>query len=130
MPAGSGRSAFIDVADVGAAVVHCLLGKGHTGQGYTLTGPEALDFAQVASTLPSTLGRPIRYRPVSVPRCVLERWREGKPLALCLVMAALYTLQRVGQAATTTETVRQLLGRAPTDFATYARQRFPASGAS
>jgi len=126
VPAGNGRSAFIDVGDVGAVVSHCLLTPGHVQRGYTLTGPEALNFNQIAAILTETMRRPIRYRRISLPRFVLERREQGTPLGLCLVMAALYTVQRLGGAAETTNTVRQLLGRAPTDFAIYAGRQFRA----
>ena len=124
VPAGKGRSAFIDVADVGEVVVHSLLTAHHVGKGYTLTGPAALDFEEVANLMSGVMRRPIRYRDVSLPGFVFEKRAQGVPLGLCLVMAALYTVQRFGFAAETTDTVRRLIGHAPTDFATYARSRF------
>lgn len=55
VPAGQGASAFIDFADVGAVAAQVLSEKGHAGAGYTLTGPEALTFSQVARVMAQVL---------------------------------------------------------------------------
>lgn len=124
VPAGSGKSAFIDVADVGAVIALTLLTPGHGGKGYTLTGPQALDFYEIARILSAVMGRTIAYRPSSLLRFIAERRTQNKPLVLRLVMAALYTFQRLGLAAGMTETVQQLLGRPATGFQVYAKRRF------
>jgi uncharacterized protein YbjT (DUF2867 family) len=122
LPAGGGRSPFVDVADVGAAAAETLLGPGHVRRGYDLTGPEALSFHDVAQTLSTVLGRPIRYRPLSVPRFVWERGRTGTPLPMALVMSALYTAQRLGRAGGPTDDLPRLLGRPATAFADWSRE--------
>ncbi len=113
VPAGKGCSAFIDVSDIGEVIGRVLLEDGHAEKGYTLTGPEALSFDQVAEALTEALGRPIRYRKVGVPRFLIEQRARRQPLGLSLVMTALYTVQRVGKASTVTNTVSELLGRPP-----------------
>ena len=128
LPAGRGRSAFLDVRDVGRATAAVLADPAaHAGQGYDLTGPEALTFADVARTLTAVLGRPIRYRAVSAPRFVAQRVRGGRPLSMALVMAALYTVQRMGRAAPVRPDLERLTGRPPGDLRTYLereRDRF------
>jgi uncharacterized protein YbjT (DUF2867 family) len=61
--AGSGdhRVAFVDVRDVADAAVEVLTNDAHHGRAYDLTGPEALTFAEVADTLATASGRPIRH---------------------------------------------------------------------
>ena len=61
-PAGSGRVAAVaraDVADVAVAVLSAP--ESHAGAVYTLTGPEAVSFAEAASRLTAALGRPFSY---------------------------------------------------------------------
>ena len=111
VPAGRGRSAFIDVDDIGAATAHVLTTPGHIGAGHDLTGPEALDFAAVAAALTGALGRPIRYHPVNPAAFILREFRAGSPVPLPLVMTALYTAQRLGKAEAVTDTLPRLLGR-------------------
>ena len=122
VPAGAGRSGFIDVADVGAVAALALTREGHAGRGYTLTGPEALTFGEVAEALSNVLGRRVRYRPVSLPRFVLEERRHGAPLPLALVMGALYTVQRLGGADGVTGEVERTLSRPATRIETYLRR--------
>jgi len=124
VPAGSGRSAFIDVADIGAVGARVLTEMGHAGKAYHLTGPQALSFTEVTAILTEILGRPISYRRPSLWRFICDQRRAGAPLSLALVMTALYTIQRLGGAAEVTMDVEHLLGRKPTRFEAYAiRQR-------
>ncbi|MGF1520344.1 MAG: NAD(P)H-binding protein, partial [Nodosilinea sp.] len=67
VPAAQGRVAFIDARDIAAVAVVALLDPlTHAGQSYTLTGPEAVTFDQVATQLTAELGRPIRYEAASL----------------------------------------------------------------
>ena len=113
--AGKGRSAFIDVCDVAAVAAKVLRDPGHVGRGYTLTGPAALSFEDIAGILSDVLG-PIQYRPSGVWRFVRDKQAEGVVLGMALVLAALYTVQRTGHAAEVTGDVARIPGRAPTDF--------------
>ena len=123
VPAGLGRSAFVDVCDVAAVAAKVLREPGHAGRGYTLTGQAALSFLDIAGILSDVLGRPIRYRPSGVWRFVRDQQAQGVPFGMALVMAALYTLQRTGRAAEVTGDVARILGRPPTDFRSYAQRQ-------
>lgn len=120
VPAGDGRSAFVDADDVAGAAATVLTQSGHARKGYALTGPASLTFGDVARDLSAALGRRVRYRPVSVARFVAERRGQGTPLALCAVMSALYTAQRLGAADGVTDDLPRLLGRPATAMAGYA----------
>ena len=123
VPAGTGRSPFVDVADVGAIGALALTEEGHEGRGYALTGPDDLTFGEVAVTLSDVLDRPIRYRSPSVPRFVWEQVRRyDRPLPMALVMSALYTTQRLGRAGGVTGEVRRLLGRPATPLREFAER--------
>ena len=60
-PAGQARVAMIDPRDVGAAAAALLSSRGHEGQTYLVTGPEAITFAQVAAGLSAAVGRGIEF---------------------------------------------------------------------
>lgn len=120
VPAGRGRSAFVDVEDIGRAAAAVLAApRDHEGRAYDLTGPEALSFGDVAEVLTAVLGRPIRYRAISVPRFVLREMRGGRPLPMAMVMAALYTVQRLGRAAPVRDDFERLTGQRTTPLAAY-----------
>jgi uncharacterized protein YbjT (DUF2867 family) len=120
VPVGRARTTFIDVRDIAAVAVRTLTEPNHENRAYTLTGPEALDYFQVADTLTQVLGRPIRYTRPSIPAFIVQQLRTGRPLGVVLVMAALYTLTRLGNARQVTPDVRDVLGREPVTFRAFA----------
>jgi len=121
IPAGNSRTSFIDTRDIGAAAARVLTEAGHTGKIYRLTGPEALDYHQVADLFSQVLGRDITYRDPSLPAFVWRRWREGTPLGFTLIMAFLYRETRRGKADQVTQDLEQLLGRPPGTLRDYIR---------
>jgi uncharacterized protein YbjT (DUF2867 family) len=64
LPAGKARLPFVDVRDIAAVTVKALTEQGHDGQVYTLTGPEALNHAEVASILSEVTGKRFVYEDV------------------------------------------------------------------
>lgn len=61
VPAGGGRTNFIDVADIAEAAAVVLTEPGHLGRAYELTGSQALTYDEVAMTLSRACGRTIEY---------------------------------------------------------------------
>ena len=113
IPAGRGKTAFIDVRDIAAVAAKTLTEPGHENHAYPLTGSEALDYYQVAAVMTQQLERPIGYSNPSLPRFVWRFWRRGYSLGYIGVVAAIYTTTRLGLAQTVTPHTRQLLGRDP-----------------
>jgi uncharacterized protein YbjT (DUF2867 family) len=120
-PTGDGAEAFVhadDIAEVAAATL--LEPAAHAGAGYTLTGPEALTFAQVAERIAAASGRPVEH--VDQPR---EQWLEaavasGVPQAYAELLAYLLDeALRNGFGAATTDTVERVTGHAPRSFGDY-----------
>ena len=66
VPAGRGRTSFVDVRDLAAVGAAALVGSGHENQAYDLTGPEALRYDDIAAILSDVLGREIRYADPSI----------------------------------------------------------------
>lgn len=60
-PAGEGRVSWIARDDIADSVVGVMTGRGHEGQIYDLTGPEALTMAETAERMSAVLGRKITY---------------------------------------------------------------------
>ena len=57
--------ASIDPADIAAVAATALVGRGHDGQALAISGPEPLTPGDQVATLARTLGRPLRYEPLS-----------------------------------------------------------------
>ncbi len=121
VPAGHGRTSFVDVRDLAAVGVKALLGELPPNQAYPLTGAEALTYDEVARMLGDELGRPIRYTNPSMLNFVLQKRREGVPWAFALVMLGLYTTCKLGLAAKITPDLGRLLGRPPVSMRQYIR---------
>jgi uncharacterized protein YbjT (DUF2867 family) len=119
-PAGEGKVAMIDPGDVAAVAAVALTTDRHDDRTYTLTGPEAITYGQVAEELSRAVGSSVVF--VDVPD---EAAREGLvaaggPAWLVEHLAALFPLIRKDGLAGTTETVRQLAGRRPRSFREFA----------
>lgn len=113
VPVGHTPTSFIDVRDLGAVAAQALLDPAPTNQRYTLTGAEALTYTQVAAVMSEILKRPIHYTDPPLPVFIVQQLRAGRPLAFTLVVAALYTITRFGNANEVSPTVATLLGRPP-----------------
>jgi uncharacterized protein YbjT (DUF2867 family) len=121
VPAGRGRTNFIDVGDIAEAAAVVLTEPGHTGKAYELTGSEALTYAEVAETLSQACGRTIVY-PRPSGRAFKQRMREaGHDDDFVSVMGSIYLLAKLGMASGTTDELERLIGRPPTTLAQWAR---------
>lgn len=120
VPAGHGRVAFVDVRDLGDVTARVLSTPDtHSGMGYTLTGPEAVTFEDVAAELTARTGRRVRYEPATVLGYVRHLRSHGLPLAQALVQTVLHVGLRRGQAEVVDPTLEHLLGRRPRTLARY-----------
>lgn len=125
IPAGRGKTAFIDVRDIAAVAAKTLTEPGHEEQAYPLTGSEALDYNQVARIMTQILEQPIEYSNPSLPRFVWRFWRRGYALGYIGVVAAIYTTTRLGLAQNITLHAQQLLGRDPISFQQFVKDYAP-----
>lgn len=121
IPAGRGKTAFIDVRDIATAAAKILTEPGHEQKAYPLTGSAAFDYHEVAHLMSQELGRPITYSNPSLPRFIWRFWRRGYPLRYVSVVAAIYITTRFGAAATVTPHLRELLGRDPISLTQFIR---------
>ena len=62
--AGEGRAASASRPDFAAGAVAVLLGDGHEGKVYELSGDHAWDFNELAGTIARMIGRPVTHHPV------------------------------------------------------------------
>jgi uncharacterized protein YbjT (DUF2867 family) len=119
IPAGRGKISFIDVRDIGEVAAGIFTGHGHVNQAYTLTGSQALSFAEVADIFSEVLGRPIVYANPSPDQFARRMRANGLPEELITVMLGLYATVRLGLGAKVTRDAQKLLGRPPIPFRQY-----------
>lgn len=120
LPAGQGRTSFVDTRDLADVAVLALRDPAtHAGQAYDLTGPEAHTYGKVASLLSAELARPITYEPISFPRYWRALTAADLPRDYRVVQLAINAIARLGLAAKVTDDLPRLLGRPTRTLATY-----------
>ncbi|MES3631167.1 MAG: NmrA family NAD(P)-binding protein [Longimonas sp.] len=125
VPAGDGRTSFVDCRDLAAAAARALTDPSVTCRAYDCTGPAALSYHEVAAIMTDVLDRPIRYTNPSLLRFAWHAYQEGHPWIKIVVMGAIYTTARLGWAARVTDDLNRLLTRPP-----YTMREFVESHAS
>ena len=113
LPAGKGKTSFIDVRDIAAVAVKALTESGHSDRAYSLTGSEALDYYQVAEIFTEVLGKPILYKNPSILKFAISMYKRGLEPQFIAVMIGIYTTAKLGFAGKLTTDTQEILQRAP-----------------
>lgn len=127
--AGRGKVSLIDCYDIGEVAAECLSKPGHAGKTYTLTGPEALEHAQVAELLSNLTGRMIRY--VDLPAEAYQEGLEATGVPTWLAEDLTFLGAKVmatGAAEWVSPDVEKVTGRAGRTFAEFAEENAGAWG--
>jgi uncharacterized protein YbjT (DUF2867 family) len=120
LPMGTARIGSIDIGDIAEVAAAALTGPGHEAKVYPLTGPEALNMAEVATKLSAAAGRPIRYVNVTPDDAKRAQIAAGVPAYMADALAELFAERRNGKEAQVYPTVESVLGRPPTSFDEFA----------
>ena len=118
---GEAKISHVDVRDIATVAVKALTGATHAGKAYTLTGPEALTYEELANELSKVLGRPISHISLSPSDLKQGMLAEGMPEEIADRMLDLERYYREDQASRITNDIKQVTGRDPRRFAQYAR---------
>lgn len=120
VPAGRGATSLIDARDIAQAALTVLTRPGHVGRSYSLTGPEALTYAQCARAISDATGRSVRYANPSSRAFAAHMRANGHPEEYVTVMRGIYLLAKLGMAGRITDDLALLTGREPTTFERFA----------
>jgi uncharacterized protein YbjT (DUF2867 family) len=127
--AGEGRIGMIDTRDVaGVLAAITAAPQAHAGKTYWPTGPQALSYADAASTFSTILRRPISYRSL-----LFEAQRDamvalGLPAGVAADNARALALFATGDADYVTTDVPDLVGRPARTFAQFVTDHSDAFG--
>jgi uncharacterized protein YbjT (DUF2867 family) len=113
---GNAPIAFVHVRDVGAVAAKVLTSDEHFGETYTLTGPEALSYSQVAARLSTLLARPVKYVALTQEQLRQSLGDAGMPPWQVEALADLQAYYTDGPGAKVTDDVQRVLGREPIRF--------------
>ena len=112
-PAGEGAVSHVDARDIAAVAAHVLTSDGHDGATYTLTGPRALTYAEVAEHFSTALDKPVSYVDVPPEGARAAMVDAGLSPWLADGLVELNARYRVGAASVVTDEVHKATGRAP-----------------
>jgi uncharacterized protein YbjT (DUF2867 family) len=120
--ADDARIGHVDVRDIAAVAVKALTEPGHGGRAYTLNGPDAFTYDELAAKLSDALGRKIAH--INIPPADLRgaMLSQGMPDVLADRLLDLERYYREGKAARDTSDIKQVTGRDPRSFDEFARQ--------
>ena len=122
LPAGAVGEPFIDAEDIADVVVATLTETGHEGQIYEVTGPRLMTFAEAVEEIAQAANRDLRYEQVPVDAFTREMLEQKVPEQVVSLTRYLFETVLDGRNASTSDGVQRALGRAPRDFAEYARE--------
>lgn len=124
VPVGKALTSFIDAEDIGEITAKVLNEPEiHQNRGYSITGPEAIDYWEVAKILSEELGREIIYTNPK-PAFAKKYWTtiRGMEKEYCTVMGMLYMMTRLGTAKKVTPVFEQVMGKKPRTFGQFVKE--------
>lgn len=119
VPAGEGKSSFIDVRDIASSAAAALTTNRFDNQAFNLTGPEALSYAQAAEKISAALGKPVAYQAMEEGAfCDLLK-SVGVPADYAEFLTSIFYPVREGWTAGVSDAVATLTGHAPRSLDEY-----------
>ncbi|MFM6851636.1 MAG: SDR family oxidoreductase [Terrabacter sp.] len=119
-PGGEGWAAVVaheDIAPVATAVL--LDPSAHAGRTYSLTGPEALTFTEMAAVVSEVTGREVSFHDETVEEAYASRAVYGAPDWQVDAWVSTYTAVAKGELDGVTDDVERLTGRPPLSLRAY-----------
>lgn len=116
LPSGTGKTPYATRTEMGEAIANALLGQGHEGKTYTITGLKSWSFDDIAKTLGQQTGRTLPY--VNISAQDLETRLKAAGLPDFAIWLTLNTIQDIkeGQYDIPSNDLETLLGRDPKDL--------------
>ncbi|MCM5558732.1 SDR family oxidoreductase [Pleomorphomonas sp. JP5] len=110
VPAGEGKSSFIDTRDIADSAAAALTTDRFDGKAFNLTGPEALGYAEAAALISEAIGKPVAYQAVDDDTFVSTLVGAGVPEVYARFLASIFYPVREGWTAVVTDDVQRLTG--------------------
>lgn len=117
--AGKGRISFVSRLDIAEALSNVLSQEGHVNKQYEISGPQAVDFHELAALLTQYKNRPVEY--VDIPNDVLreELLKAQMPVDMVEWYISLADSVKNMEFSYVDDTLEQLLGRKRTTLQEY-----------
>ncbi len=117
VPAGQGKTNFVDVRDIGTVIAKVLAEKDeHLNKAYEITGSESFSYSEIAEILSQKLGTTITYKSPNPLAFLYRKVRSGVKFDFAFIMLALYTVARLGKADHASNDFEKLTKHKPISF--------------
>lgn len=120
LPVGAAKGSFIDARDIAVVAARLMTAEGFANRDFDLTGPRALDHAEVAAILTHTTGKPIGFTDITPDAMLQGLLGAGLPRDYAEFLVLILAYFKAGYAERITEAVQQITGRAPRTIEQYA----------
>jgi uncharacterized protein YbjT (DUF2867 family) len=126
LPAGDPKVSFVDVRDIAAVAVKTLTDDDenddkHNNKTYTITGPEALSYYQVAEILSNATGKKISYVNISKEEARGAMKEMGIGDWWINTIIEVYDLYRSGIQAQVSSALEEVTGKKAISFSQFAK---------
>ncbi|OCJ68168.1 NAD(P)-dependent oxidoreductase [Agrobacterium tumefaciens] len=119
VPAGEGKSSFIDVRDIADSAAAALTSTAFDNKAFNLTGPKAFSYGEAAAIISQAIGKPVGYSAVSDDVFIGILTGAGVPKDYAAFLASIFYPVREGWTSAVTGDVETLTGHAPRSLETY-----------
>jgi (4-alkanoyl-5-oxo-2,5-dihydrofuran-3-yl)methyl phosphate reductase len=110
---GDGKRAFIHSDDIAAVSAKTLMTSEYDGTAISITGPEALSFAEATASIGAAIGKRLTFQPISDDEARRRYALTGASEADVDAHVALWRAIREGKLGRVTNNVEKILGRKP-----------------
>lgn len=119
---GEAKISHVDVGDIAAVATRVLTNRNHEMKAYTLTGPEALTYDEIANVLSIELGSTIKHVSLSPSDLKQGMLAEGMPEQLAERMIDLERYFRENRASSISGDIKTVTGTDPRSFRNFLHE--------
>jgi uncharacterized protein YbjT (DUF2867 family) len=113
---GQGKIAFIHPDDIADVVVAALITPAYKQESLSISGPEALSYAEMTAIIGQVIGRPLRFEPIADEAARRQLIAGGDQPESVDYHLSIFRAVREGRMGIVTDTIQRVLGRPPSTF--------------
>ena len=122
VPTGGQPVSFVDTRDIADVAYAALIDSSHARRAYTLTGPQALTFAEVARRIGEIAGHQVSHTDPPLAEYLSGLAASGTAKSQVEYYRRIYTHIQKGQTALVSTAIEQVTGHPPRTFSAFVEE--------
>lgn len=122
VPTGGQATSFVDTRDIAEVAVAALLDEGHAERSYTLTGPQAVTWAEAARCIGQAAGHPVRHTDPALEKHLAALSSKGTAKSTIAYLGRVYGCIRTGRTSVLSSDVEGVTGHPPRSFTAFVEE--------